>query len=746
MGYELIITEKPNAAKKIAAALADGKPVKESKGGVPYYKVTHGSRDLVVGCAVGHLFGLAEKSSSGSKGGSGSGAKTGWNYPVFDVVWKPAYEVSKDSAYTRKYLSVLKKLAKDADSFTVATDYDVEGEVIGYNILAHVCKVRDGNRMKFSTLTAQDLRKSYESKSPHIDWGQANAGLTRHVLDWFYGINLSRALTSSVKSVGAFKLLSSGRVQGPALKIIVDREREIRAFKPVPYWQVQLEGALNGSTIVALHEKDKFWDKDEADAVVERASSGSAKVSSVEAKQFKQAPPHPFDLTTLQTEAYRSLRISPKDTLAIAQELYTEGLISYPRTSSQVLPEEIGIKKIVQALAGQEQYSQHCAALLSKSKLKPNNGKKTDPAHPAIYPTGIKASLSGDKMKIYDLIVRRFLATLADPAVRETVTMKITASGEVFVSRGTRTLEKGWHEFYGPHLKMEEQTLPNASEGDAVEPFRIDLLDKETQPPKRFTPASIIRELEKRNLGTKATRAQIVDTLFQRGYVYGQPIEATELGIQTVETLEKYSPMILDEELTRHFEDAMEEIRQGKKTSEEVLEEAKKVLTEILSVFKSNEKELGRELLKANRKAQDEINFIGKCPSCKEGDLVVKRGKFGQFVACTKYPDCKQTYALPKSGLIKGAGKNCPDCGTPMILVIKKRKRPQELCLNPSCPSKKQDADSEKLKQEIENGSNSKCPLCGGELVVRKSVYGSFIGCSNYPKCKYTNLNGNSNK
>src|SRR3989338_2698589 len=255
--YELIITEKPNAAKRIAEALADGKPIKESYQGVPYYKVTHGKNDVVVACAVGHLYGLAEKE------------KKGWKFPVFDIEWKPVSETTKSSAFTKKYLNAIKKLSKDANEFTVATDFDQEGEVIGLNIVRYVCKRKDANRMKFSTLTKDELRESYNNKSKHIEWGQAESGEARHFLDFFNGINYSRALTSAIKTTGAFKIMSTGRVQGPALKIIVDREKEIKAFISKPFWQIELFGEHNKQEIIAWHKEDKFWEKSKADEVIE---------------------------------------------------------------------------------------------------------------------------------------------------------------------------------------------------------------------------------------------------------------------------------------------------------------------------------------------------------------------------------------------------------------------------------------------------------------------------------------------
>lgn len=727
--YELIITEKPNAAKRIADALADGKPIKESYQSVPYYKVTHGKKDIVVACAVGHLYGLAEKE------------KKGWRFPVFDIEWKPVSETSKSSKFTKKYLDTIKKLCKNANHFTIATDYDQEGEVIGLNIMRYACKQKDASRMKFSTLTKPDLVKAYENKMPHLDWGQAEAGETRHSLDWINGINYSRALTSAIKSTGSFKLMSTGRVQGPALKIIVDREKKIRAFKPTPFWQIELIGEYNKQDVTAWHKTDKFWEKAEADRVIEKTRNAKeAKVGRIEKKQFNQMPPFPFDLTSLQVEAYRCFSISPKETLSIAQELYTSGLMSYPRTSSQQLPPAIGYEKILNDLSGQKQYNELAKKLLKKPKLMPNNGKKTDPAHPAIFPTGIGAKgLNEREAKIYDLVVKRFLATFAEHAVRETIIVEINCNDEVFIAKGTRTIEKGWHIYYAPYVKLEEVELPSMNENDKIKVRKIELLAKETQAPKRYTPASIIKELEKRNLGTKATRSEIVDTLFNRGYVQGKAIEATNLGISTVETLEKYCPKILDEELTRHFEIEMENIREMKQKKENILEDAKDAITKIIADFKKHEKEIGAELSKANMETRNEMEFLGICPVCKEGNITMRRGRFGSFAACNKYPDCKTIFSLPKNAFIKPAKKNCDVCGFPKVLAIKKAKQPMEFCLNPKCPSKNVEGEAGQQAKAIAKGTvKRKCPKCNeGNVVLRSSIYGKFYGCSNYPKCRF---------
>ncbi len=493
--YELIICEKPAQAQKIAEALADKKPTKKTSGKIAYYELEHQGKKIVVGCAVGHLYTLGEKN------------KKAWHYPIFDYEWKPSYEVNKAAKFTKAYLDVLKKLAKGADQFIVGTDVDVEGDVIGWNIISLVCQKKDARRMKFSTLTRDELIESYEHASPHLDFPQIESGVTRHGLDWLFGLNLTRALTLSVKNAtGNYTLLSSGRVQGPTLKILYDREREIQQFKPEPYWEIFLTAEIKKQELLFEHAQGRFLKKEDAQTIVKKTQDKEASVATIEKKETKQKPPIPFDLTSLQIEAYGVLGINPQRTLDIAQDLYTNGWISYPRTSSQKLPESINYKKILKGLA--PQFAKETTFLLNKTTLVPNNGKKEDPAHPAIYPTGELPKRIEDKTgQLYEPIVRRFFATFGDDAVRESITITLDVNNEHFKTSGTRTTYQGWFDLYRPFVKLAEEELPLVQQGDNVPVREITLEEKETQPPRRYTEASIIKELEKENLGTKCVTA-----------------------------------------------------------------------------------------------------------------------------------------------------------------------------------------------------------------------------------------------
>ncbi len=673
---QLIIAEKPNAAGRIAYALADGDVTKKNRGKAVWYETTIGDEKTYVVPAVGHIYTLEQEGK-------------GWDYPVFDMVWKPTYEVRKKSKWMKNYHTNLKKLSDKADKFVNACDYDQEGSVIGYNILKFVVGTENAARMKFSTLTTSDLQEAYKNLSEELDHGMVQSGLARHILDWLWGINLSRALTLSVKNnTNTFKVLSTGRVQGPALKILVDREREIDEFEPEDYWILEAYLESEKGELKTRHEDGKFWKEEEADESKKNASKDGANVKKVSKNKFKHKPPYPFDLSTLQREAYSAFRFSPSKTLDVAQSLYESGLISYPRTSSQKLPPKIGYKNILKKIKNQNKYSELAQKLLDRGKLKPKQGKKEDKAHPAIYPTGSKPdSLSEDDKKLYDLIVKRYLAVFGKAAVRESVKLTFDLSGEMFLGKGKRTLEPNWFEFYDPYVKKKEQKVPDLEEGDELDVSKVSKLDKQTQPPKRYTQASLVSEMEKRNLGTKATRSQIIDKLYSRGYVDGSSIKVTDIGMGVVEALEKYSPKVLSENMTRSFEDDMEKIRDGDKSKDDVVEEAKKALGEILDSIEKNEEEIGQGLKEAVMETNRKKRELGECPECGGTLKVIKTGR-SQFVGCSGYPDCENSYPLPQKAKIVPTKEKCDDCDLPTFKVIRRGKRPFEMCPDPDCKSK----------------------------------------------------------
>ena len=275
-----------------------------------------------------------------------------------------------------------------------------------------------------------------------------------------------------------------------------------------------------------------------------------------------------------------------------------------------------------------------------------------------------------------------------------------------------------------------EVQLPPLKQNEPLEVTKNEMLSKETQPPRRYSQASLVRELANRNLGTKATRAVIVDHLLLRGYVFDEPLHATSLGMAVVDTLTRHCPEILDEELTRRIEMQMERIETGKEDEKHVLSGAKEVLLKVLEKFRKDEEEIGKELVGASDKSWTETHEVGPCVKC-EGTLVIKRGRFGSFVACNRYPDCKVSFKLPASGKVLRSDKICEACKSPYIKIIRVR-RHQELCINADCPSKRLSEKDEKRLTKLKKT----CPKCGKDMVLRRSIYGEFFGCSGYPQCR----------
>ena len=687
--YTLIITEKPDAAQRIASALdADGKPRKMYKNQMPYY-VAKRERDIVVVPALGHLYTVTSEKGQRS------------HYPVFSFRWVPIYEAERKAKLTRPWIAAISKLAENADTFIDACDYDIEGSLIGYNILKHACnnKEQQAKRMKYSTLTKEELEKSYAEPLSHLDFAIIEAGQTRHEVDWLYGINLSRALTTAAKNhSGRYVTLSTGRVQGPTLKFVTSREKTIRTFVPTPYWTINALIQLDSQTFEARYEKEKIETKREAEAILNTCKGKNGQVKNIATKQFQQLPPAPFDLGTLQAEAYRLFKYTPKQTSNIAQHLYLDALISYPRTGSQKLPPSINYPAILKNLDKTPEYRALAAELLAKPKLKPNDGKKDDPAHPAIYPTGNlpPRSLSQAERKLWDLIVRRFMATFSEPATRQTINVTININEHRFCLDGIRTLKEGWIRFYEPYASLDEVILPPLKEDQIIKVKTVTLEDRFTAPPPRYNPANLLKTMEKAEIGTKATRADTIQTLYNRNYITDEKITATDLGFETLSVLEKYCPTVVSIALTRELEEKMNNIQLTQEKRETILSNTIEILKPVLQKLRENEKTIGEQLNEALKRSIANERTLGSCPTCKTGKLTIiySRTTGKRFIGCTNYfkGKCKTSFPLLQKGSIKPTDKICSKCRWPTIQIRTNARRPWILCFNPQCPSKKEKA------------------------------------------------------
>ncbi|MCS7138924.1 MAG: DNA topoisomerase I [Crenarchaeota archaeon] len=680
----LIIAEKPEAARRISEALdSRAKPRKIGKI-VPSFIVKNGECEILVTTALGHLYELTTTISDRSI------------YPVLDYKWVPKHIVEKNKRL-EKWLEEMEKIGSSVEYYVNACDYDIEGSLIGYNILRFLYGVSDYGkvfRMKLSTLTKREIQEAFQRMKPGLDIGLVKAGETRHIIDFLYGINLSRALTRSVsRFLRTPYVLSVGRVQTPTLNVLVEREIAIETFIPNPYWILRAEIVINGKIHEALYENGRVQSLPEVKRLVKEADSKLTVVEKVEKRFEKISVPEPFDLTTLQREAYNAFGFTPSRTLSIAETLYLNALISYPRTSSQKLPPDIGDREILEKLSENKAYAKAVEKVLSRGVLEPKQGEKEDPAHPAIYPTGEwKEGLSGDQLKLLDLITRRFLAAFEEDAEKAVCRNVLRIGGVRFILKGSEIIKKGWLEVYSPYYNLNEKIIPSLKEGDVLTVKRVIVEEKFTNPPHRYNPASLIREMEKLGIGTKATRADIVETLYKRRYITGKSIVVTELGFSIVSTLSKFSPNILSVEMTRSVESDMEKIESGLLEGETVVNKAKRELIDILREVGSREGDVGKYLSNSIITILQDKNVIGKCPVCKEGDLKIivskKTGK--RFGICTNVFNkrCRLTIPLPQNpNKVYVTDDACNSCGWPIVKVVT-RNRPWSLCVNPSCSRK----------------------------------------------------------
>jgi DNA topoisomerase-1 len=664
----LVVTEKPDAALHVAEALSDNhQPAKIYVNGVTFFEIVNASERIVVCSALGHLYAVAPVK-----------AESRAHYPVWEYCWKPKHVVERGQARQGKWVEAIEKVAKTATRFVNGCDYDVEGSLIGYTILKYACHGADAvaQRMKFSTLTERELREAYRKPLPKLDLALAFAGMCRHEVDWLYGINLSRALTqSALKASKRYTTLSTGRVQGPTLKFVVEREKEIQSFIPTPFWTLKTRVNIDGQVVYAEYENSHIESKAAAEQVVKECAGKIGRISKLETSNYRLSPPTPFDLSTLQSEAYRHFGQAPRYALSIGERLYLDQLISYPRTSSQKLPPSIGYKEIMDGIAKIGDYRQDVIGLKAEGSLTPNEGRKEDPAHPAIYPTGTlpKRKLGWDEQRLFDLVVRRFLSTFGSPATRQTSKATIGIGPRKFYLRGARTIESGWIPLYGPYAKFEDITLPPMKEDQEVKIEQIQLEAKHTQPPPRYNPSSLLKAMEDAEIGTKATRAEIIETLYRRGYLKDQRITATPLAFSIIEILTKYCPKIIDTTFTRELEEKMQHIELGDESRERVTEETIAHLKPVIEDLKSKEQRIGEELTTIITDTWlASVTLSVPCPKCGSSLKIVKNPRTKKrFIGCTgKWKsNCTFSLPVPQHGRLKLLNKRCPECDFQLVRV-----------------------------------------------------------------------------
>lgn len=707
---KLVICEKNSSASRIALILSDGKSKRRRSGSTPIFEFDRADgRYFVIGLR-GHIIALDYPDKYND-----------WHSVSISELVKVDPIKSVDPA-GKRIVDALKRLAGESDEILIATDYDKEGELIGVETLEEISWDRPIGRAKFSALTRQEILSAFEEPVP-VDFKLASAAEARRIIDLKWGAALTRYISITSGQTGR-DFLSVGRVQSPTLAIIVDREREIEGFVPKSFWKINADLSTDGDEkFSATHANGAFSDHEEANRVFQKVKSASEGIVGSYAEEMKdEYPPIPFNTTQFVAEASK-LGIPAAQAMKIAESLYTEGYISYPRTDNTVYPGSLNLRNILRALQDTE-FGGYAKELLSAEKIRATRGRKSTTDHPPIYPTTAakKEILKGNKWKVYELVCRRFLATVSPNSKVEEQDTQISIGEEPFTAKGRKLIEPGWRTIY-IYWRFDGAPIPKLAEGQRLSVLKINMKEDKTKPPSRYTQGMLIQKMESDGLGTKSTRHEIIQKLYDRKFVHGSRIAPTPTGVAIITALENHANMITDKKMTSHLEEDMDMIARGELTKEEVIEESQAMLEDIVEVLIKNQKEIGNEIRTALRQQKN----LGKCPNC-DGELTIiqMRGR-KRFIGCSRYPECKTAFPVPATGHIEPTGESCKSCGSPLVRIPERGRQGESVCVNPDCEVNKKKSDM------------GKCPSCEGRLRMIFSSKGKrFLGCERYPECKTT--------
>ncbi len=659
----LIITEKNIAAERIARILAEKAYVETRKdGGVSTYSFG----DTTVVGLRGH---------------------------VVEIDFEPGYTNWRSEQHTprslidartiktptdKKIVNLVQKLAKRADRVTIATDFDTEGELIGketYDLVRAAKPTVPVARARFSAITPDEIRSAF-AQTAELDFALAAAGEARQVIDLIWGASLTRFISLAARR-GGKNILSVGRVQSPTLAMIVDREREIEAFVPEPYWVLTVDSERGACAFSARHTTNRFTDRESAEAARDRTEPPLVVTDSREGSKTDRAPT-PFDTTQFIVAAGR-LGFSAANAMRIAEDLYMHGFISYPRTDNTIYPASLELNGILATLE-KTAFKGDVAWVRKNRRAAPTRGKKSSTDHPPIHPAGAAsaAELGEERWRLYELVVRRFLATLSPDARWTTRKVLFEAGGEPYTTTGSTLAEPGWRTVY-PYSSAAENELPAFEVGERLPITAVKLEEKETQPPSRYTQSRLIQEMEELGLGTKSTRHEVIGKLVGRKYIEGNPLRPTLVGRAVIESLEDHASTITRPEMTTAIDAHMQEIKARQRSRDEVVDESRAMLHRAFDELEAHGDEIGRDIM--GRTVEELI--LGPCPVCGR-DLRLHHVRSSQFIGCNGYPDCRFNIGLPATtwGFAVRTDDVCAEHGLAHVRLIAKGARPWEI----GCP------------------------------------------------------------
>jgi DNA topoisomerase-1 len=641
-------------------------------------------------------------------------------------IFVPKYSIPRD---VNPIVKELKKLAKEAETVYIATDEDREGEAIGYHIAMAIKKEPESlPRIVFHEITKTAIQHALENPRK-LDMDSINAQQARRLLDRIVGYKLSPLLASKIQ-----KGLSAGRVQSSSLKIVIDREREIKAFNPEEYWTI--DGLFEKSIDSSIHmfdgvkmDKMSIQNEQMATKIVQSATKENFVVESLEKKERKSKTPPPFMTSTLQQAASTQLGFSPKKTMMVAQKLYegvktnkgNMGVITYMRTDSMNLAKEAvrNAREHIESNFGKEY-------LPEKSKFYASKSKGAQEAHEAIRPTMVdftpmvaKDYLGADEFKLYRLIYNRFLACQMTEARMESQTLLFKGQKSTFKASGRKLLFDGFYRVTGYSEK--DKLLPELKKGQKVTLDDIKSEQHFTEPPARYNEASLIKKLESLGIGRPSTYAPTITILQTRKYIELQKkrIHPTEVAFTVIEMLEEHFADIVNSDFTSNMEAQLDEIDEGKL-------DWQKLLSDFYEPFMKKITD-GKENIKSKKMA---IPTGEMCPKC-DHELLRRKGRYGEFIACGNFPKCKYTTDLEGNAPPEPEKTDiaCSKCGEFMVIKDSRRGKFLACSAYPKCKNAQPLIPPRELKVP--------CPKCGSKILEKEGKRGKFYGCSDYPKCRF---------
>ncbi len=647
---------------------------------------------------------------------------------IDETGFTPNYVVDKDH---KELVKQIIELSKKASTTYIATDEDREGEAIGYHVACLIGgKLESYPRIVFHEITQNAILNAL--KTPRqIDMSKVNAQQARRFLDRIVGFKLSSLISSKIT-----KGLSAGRVQSAALKLVIDKEREIKAFKPLTYFTLDayFESHLEAQLISYKGNKLKaqeLIDEQKAQEIKNELEKESYTISSIIKKSKKSPTPPPFMTSTLQQSASSLLGFSPTKTMSIAQKLYegvatpqgVMGVITYMRTDSLNIAKEALEEARNKIL---KDYGKDY--LPPKAKVYSSKNKNAQEAHEAIRPTSIvlepnalKDYLKPEELKLYTLIYKRFLASQMQDALFESQSVVVACEKGEFKASGRKLLFDGYYKILGNDDK--DKLLPNLKENDPIKLEKLESNAHVTEPPARYSEASLIKVLESLGIGRPSTYAPTISLLQNRDYikVEKKQISALESAFKVMEILEKHFEEIVDSKFSASLEEELDNIAQNKADYQQVLKDFYYPFMDKIEAGKKNI---------ISQKVHEKTGQ--SCPKCG-GELVKKNSRYGEFIACNNYPKCK--YVKQTENTNDGANQeSCEKCGGEMVQKFS-RNGAFLACNNyPECKNTKSLKNTPNANEIIEG---VKCPECGGDIALKRSKKGSFYGCNNYPKCRF---------